>query len=113
MQPIVCHAGYPMPLTAIRKTRILGFQATVETPGSASQVTIVDDENVKPDSNWCGNLLTSTEAIERNKQILEKKGIADVDATLESWLPEPITIMNGVSVYATNIEGGTLKVYRT
>jgi len=113
MYPLTCHAGYPMPVKA-GKFEVWGFQATVRETGSDSQVTLVDDKNITVDNNntkW-GNLLTSTEAAERPTHILEKKGYCIFNnGTLEYMLSEPIKTRKGISVYLTNINPGTLKVF--
>lgn len=102
-----------MPLAMVGKLKVWGFQATASSSASASQVTIVDDENIKTEKHNFGNVLTSTERGTRNCHVLEKKGVANVDGSIECWLPAPITLRNGPSVYCTNIEGGTIKLYIT
>jgi len=111
MYPIQCKAGYPMPIARVGKMKIIGVQATAKSSAAASQVTIVDDENIKINEHKFGNILTSAQRTERNCHVLEVKGVANVDGTIESFLPEPIIPRNGPSIYCSNIEGGTLKLY--
>lgn len=112
MYPLQCYAGIPMPVKS-GKFQIVGYKAAVETTTSASQLVLVDDEDIIPTDKF-GKLIGNVADInsgDKKTVIVNKKGIASVDGMLEEFFPEPIKTRYGISVHAENIVGGSLCVY--
>lgn len=108
--PITCYAGFPMPLVK-GKFEIVGFNATVEVPASASQITIFDDYSIKDSDNF-GKLVAVADIYNTKVILADIKGYAATDSNLSYEFPEPIKIRYGISIAANNIEGGSICVYR-
>ena len=112
MYSIQCHAGFSMPLgKTVEKGEIYGFNATVNDPAAASQFAIIDDDTLT-ESSSLGRLLTSVELSDAKVIIANIKGIASVDSILSDQFAEPIKIRKGISVYAINLKGGSVCLYR-
>jgi len=100
MYHVTCAGGYALPIKEGR-FEILGLSCPVNDPTAVSQITLVDGDDFKPvtDSAY-------------NKTVIEKKGVASVDGTLEAWFPEAIKLRKGLTIaVATNLKAGKMMVY--
>lgn len=107
--PLQCYAGYAMPVKA-GKFEIVGYFATPEAIGTAMEIAIIDDASIKSGDSF-GKLLNSMDpTLVNTKTVItwEKVG-AGFNAS--QTLGEPIKTRNGISIYSTNIKGGSLCVY--
>jgi len=108
MYPITCHAGFPLPV-ASGKFEVLGLCVAINDTTADSQIVLVDDPDIDQET-IVGRLLTT---LEGQKGILvNMKGLANADATLEHSFEEPIKVRNGLSIYGTNLVPGSICVYR-
>jgi hypothetical protein len=108
MYPLTCRGGFPMPIKAGR-FEVIGFRATVKTTTSDSRVRIIDDPRIVEGDNW-GYLLPASYT-GKETPLADVKGMADIDSNLEVLFPEPVKTRWGISVYADNIEAGSLELY--
>ena len=105
-----CAGGYPNPVGALnRRVEILGFKATVNTPGAVSRVQMWDDEALDGVDKKMG-LIVAADYSAKTK-FLDSKGVDDVDANLECLFPEPIKLRRGLSIAYDNIVAGSFMLY--
>ncbi len=110
MRPLTCYGGYPNPLRE-GKFSVVGMRAIVSDPTAASRVTLVDDSTLKQGDRH-GRILDKNYKASAHTPLIDAKGVANNDGTLEIIFPEPMTVLYGLSAVATdNIEGGTLSVF--
>lgn len=108
MYPLQCYAGYFVPIKEGR-LEIIGVQTVVSTTSSASRIVFTDDKDIK-DRDKFGKIKPSN--YDKQKGIIDVKGIANIDAILEQFFPNPLKTRFGLSaVETTNIVPGTIKVY--
>ncbi len=108
MYPIQCHAGFSMPLKA-GKFEITGFCVTVNDPTANSQFAIVDDPIIDQSTGF-GNFLGSID--DRDNILVNIKGLANIDTSLNYEFAEPVKTRYGVSIYGSNLKAGSVCVYR-
>ena len=108
MYCIQCFAGYFVPVKK-GKFEIHGFSGVINDISAASRITLIDDKGIG-EGDTHGRILASTH--DQQKGIIDIKGKSNQDVVLEQFFPMPIKTRNGLSVVeATNLVGGTLKVY--
>lgn len=103
MYPLQCYAGYPMPIKA-GKFEILGVIATVSSATLESQLTLVDNAQAK--------VVGPTYEAAYEPRIIDFKANAGETGTIGGMFTEPMKTRGGLSaVKATNLVGGSVKVY--
>ena len=108
MYPLTCYAGFPMPLKA-GKMEICGFTCAAEDTALAIELAIVDDERLTANDTF-GKLLDSPNGYK--KKLMHRKGIATYGVQIDSpVMSEPIKTRHGISVYSSNVKGGSLCIY--
>lgn len=108
MYPNVCAGGYPTPFVK-KGNSIVAISVPALDTTKATRLTLLDDVAINDDgkigkiraSDWVGNT-----------KIVDLKGIASEDGTLDWTAPEPIRVRNAVSVVnADNTVAGSIFVY--
>lgn len=104
--PLQCAGGYPVPLKAGR-FEIWGYSAAPDVIGTATEVAIFDDVTIRPGDNF-GRLISTFD--ENTKACLWYDKVPA--GTSPGWqLAEPIKTRYGISIYTSNIKGGSLCLY--
>ena len=106
MYPIKCAGGFSIPIKA-GKFSVHGIVATVNDLTANSRIALVDDENIKGQSQ--GFVLGSLDNVKY--VIADFKGVASVDGTIGGMLPEPVKVRHGLSAYFDNVVAGSVCVY--
>lgn len=108
MYPLTCYAGFPMPLK-VGRFEIAGFTCAAENTALAIELAIVDDERIKP-SDLFGKMLDSPN--DYKTKLVHRKGIVTYGVQIDSpHLSEPIKTRHGISIYSSNVKGGSLCLY--
>jgi len=108
MYTITCPGGFPVPNKS-GKFEVYGFCVAIADPTLISQFVLVDDPGISPNLET-GRMLTT---LDGQKGILaNKKGVTNVDSTLEVMFAEPIKTRYGLSIYGYNWIPGSVCVYR-
>jgi hypothetical protein len=107
MYPLLCTAGFPMPLKA-GKFEIVGYSVAARNPALAIEVAIYDDRGITSDR--FGRILPNAD--EFKSKIVHRKGIATYGVQIDSQaMTEPIKTRYGISAHTSNVEGGSFCVY--
>lgn len=108
--PLQCYAGYSMPIKA-GKFEIIGYFAAPEAIGTAMEIAIVDDTSIKPGDNF-GKIISSmaSTSTDNTKTVIAWERVG-VGYNAVQTFGEPIKTRHGISIYSTNIKGGSLCVY--
>lgn len=110
MYVMQCVGGYAVPLKGGRY-QVVGMRATVSTTTTASRVVLCDDSGITEGAKW-GRFLDGTTPYNYTTNVVDTKGIANVDGYLEVLYPEPLQVRHGLSAVVTdNIIPGSLIVY--
>jgi hypothetical protein len=107
MQPLLCKGGYPLPIGKGMKY-ICGFVATVSNTAAASRLSLLDSAEYKIVDD--GNDLQFKNS---RRMICDVKGVANVDGTLKCMFPEPIKVLDGVTInsVSANLVAGRTFLY--
>lgn len=98
-----CAGGYANPVKD-GKFNIMGVCATVKDTTAASRVTLVDNAQ-----RAC---LASSYAAQQEPEIIDIKGVANVNGILQVCFDDPLVARKGLScTNADNIVAGSLKVF--
>ena len=107
MYPLLCTAGFPMPLKA-GKFEIVGYSVAAIDPAVAIEVAIYDDRGIT--SDLFGRILPNSD--DYKNKIVHRKGIATYGVQIDSQaMTEPIKTRYGISAYTSNVLGGSFCVY--
>jgi hypothetical protein len=107
MYPLLCTAGYPMPLKA-GKFEIVGWSVAARNPAVAIEVAIYDDRGITSDT--FGRILPNPE--DYKAKLIHRKGITTYGVQIDSpVMTESIKTRYGISVHTSNVEGGSFCVY--
>lgn len=104
--PLQCYAGLPMPLKA-GKFEVVGYSAAPSAVGTAVEIALIDDETIKAGDSFgklCADMATYPTTV-----IVWDKVAAGYTASRD--FSEPIKLRHGLSVYTSNVQGGSLCVY--
>lgn len=108
MQPILCSAGYGVPLKAGR-LEIVQVIAPGSDTNSSSRLTLIDDGALE-DGDKFGNFVATKTS--KHRLVFDKKRVAACHANIDEELAEPMKVIHGISVLnAENLVPGSIFVY--
>lgn len=106
MYTITCKGGYPVPFKS-GMMQIVGYSCAVNSASTAARLTLVDKDPLA----IRGESMVADSA-ETKGVVIDHKGMASVDNTLTCMFPEPLKVVNGLSVMnVSNLLPGKILIY--
>jgi len=106
MYPILCPAGYGIPLKG-GKMEIIHITAAASDTNATARLTLLDDSNIT--GKW-GSLVASKD--KNHYQILDLKRVAVCEPNIRFEPIESIKTRYGISIlHATNLVPGSINIY--